>query len=57
MWAYDYSVDGLGPQISESHHNRAHFMKVGIAGDTDKSKSPPSYTIADLMKINGHDYM
>jgi hypothetical protein len=57
IWAYDFSVDQFGPQLSENHLDRAHFMKAGISGETDETHDPPFYTIADLMKMNGHNYM
>ncbi len=57
IWAYDFSVEHLGPQLTENHKDRAHFMKIGISGETDLAHNPPMYTIADLMKKNGHDYM
>lgn len=57
VWAYDFSVDELGPEITEKHRGRIHFMKAGISGETQSTQNPPFYTIADLMKMNGHDYM
>lgn len=57
IWAYDYSVVDFGKQLEPKNADRAHFVRAGIAGQTDKTKEPPSYSIADLMKMNGHDYM
>jgi hypothetical protein len=57
VWAYDFSVVDFGEQLESSNRARAKFMQVGIAGTTDKSRTPPFYSIADLMKMNGHDYM
>jgi hypothetical protein len=57
IWAYDFSVVDFGRQLNASHRDRAHFMQAGISGDTDTSKDPPFYSIQDLMKTNGHDYM
>lgn len=57
VWAYDFSVVDFGEQLESSNRARAKFMQVGIAGKTDKSRDPPFYSIADLMKMNGHDYM
>ncbi|GJC94715.1 hypothetical protein ColKHC_03541 [Colletotrichum higginsianum] len=57
VWAYDFSVVDFGEQLEPSNRDRAHFKQVGIAGKTDESKSPPFYSIADLMKMNGHTYM
>ncbi|KFZ17233.1 hypothetical protein V502_04665 [Pseudogymnoascus sp. VKM F-4520 (FW-2644)] len=57
IWAYDYSVTNFGKQLSYEHRARAHFTQAGISGVTNATSWPPFYTIQDLMKINGHDYM
>ncbi|KAF9877856.1 hypothetical protein CkaCkLH20_04432 [Colletotrichum karsti] len=57
VWAYDFSVVDFGEQLQPNHRSRAHFKQVGISGTTDESKSPPFYSIADLMKMNGHTYI
>lgn len=57
IWAYDFSVVDFGKQLGDVHRGRAQFLQAGIAGKTDKNRSPPFYSIADLMKMNGHDYM
>jgi hypothetical protein len=57
IWAYDYSVTNFGKQLSYEHRARAHFTQAGISGVTNSTSFPPFYTIQDLMKMNGHDYM
>ncbi|KAK1974134.1 methyltransferase domain-containing protein [Colletotrichum cereale] len=57
VWAYDFSVVDFGEQLEPSNRDRAHFKQVGIAGKTDEQKTPPFYSIADLMKMNGHTYI
>jgi len=57
IWAYDYSVADLGPQLEPINRARIKFVQAGIAAQTDKNSQPPFYSIADLMKMNGHDYM
>lgn len=57
VWAYDFSVVDFGKQLSSSNRDRAHFLQAGIAGKTDKSKNPPFYSIAELMRMNNHEYM
>lgn len=57
VWAYDFSVVDFGVQLEPSNRDRARFMQAGISGKTDTTKEPPFYSIADLMKMNGHDYM
>jgi hypothetical protein len=57
IWAYDYSVTSFGKQLSYEHRARAHFTQAGISGVTNATSFPPFYTIQDLMKTNGHDYM
>lgn len=57
VWAYDFSVVDFGEQLEPGNRERAHFLQAGIAGKTDKTKEPPFYSISDLMKMNGHEYM
>ena len=57
VWAYDFTVTDFGKQLSAEHKLRAHFTTAGISGTTNTSSNPPFYTIQDLMKLNGHDYM
>jgi hypothetical protein len=57
IWGYDFSVVEFGKQLNASHRDRAHFKQAGISGETDLTKEPPFYSIQDLMKQNGHDYM
>ncbi|OBT42189.1 hypothetical protein VE00_06833 [Pseudogymnoascus sp. WSF 3629] len=57
IWAYDYSVTSFGKQLSYEHRARAHFTQAGISGVTNATSFPPFYTIQDLMKTNGHDYI
>ena len=57
VWAYDFSVVDFGVQLEPSNRARAHFLQAGIAGKTDTTREPPFYSIADLMKMNGHTYM
>lgn len=56
IWAYDYSVQTFGPQLEDTNRDRAHFTQVGVAGKTDMS-DPPFYSVEDLMRSNGHEYM
>ncbi|KAJ9151820.1 hypothetical protein NKR23_g2752 [Pleurostoma richardsiae] len=57
IFAYDFSVVDFGVQLEPDNRARAHFMQAGIAGKTNESQTPPFYSIADLMKKNGHDYI
>jgi len=57
VWAYDNSVVDFGTQVEPQNRDRAHFVHAGIVGKTDMKASPPNYSIADLMKMNGHKYM
>ncbi|KAK1976464.1 methyltransferase domain-containing protein [Colletotrichum cereale] len=57
VWAYDFSVVDFGTQVDSKNRDRAHFKQVGIAGTTDTTRNPPFYSIADLMEMNGHDYV
>ncbi|PVH80514.1 hypothetical protein DL98DRAFT_491330 [Cadophora sp. DSE1049] len=57
IWGYDFSVEAFGPAITNEYASRTHFMKVGIAGTTNKEMTPPFYTVQDLMEMNGHSYI
>ena len=57
IWGYDFSVNGWASQLNKSYVDRAHFKKIGIGNTTDKLRSPPFYTVKDLMKENKHDYI
>lgn len=57
IWGYDFSVDGWGQEITGEWASRAHFHKLGIGKETDKTHDPPFVTVHDLMKENGHDYV
>ncbi|KAK6215276.1 hypothetical protein QIS74_08295 [Colletotrichum tabaci] len=57
VWAYDFSVVDFGQQLEPANRDRATFLQAGIAGKTDTTKSPPFYSISDLMEMNGHEYI
>lgn len=57
VWAYDFSVVDFGKQVDSKHRDRAHFKQVGVTGTTNTTQNPPFYSIADLMELNGHDYV
>ncbi|KAK4234483.1 hypothetical protein C8A03DRAFT_47198 [Achaetomium macrosporum] len=57
IWGYDYRVNGWAKHIPAHQASRAHFTKAGIGKSVNKNKKPPFFTIRELMKINGHDYI
>jgi hypothetical protein len=57
VWGYDFSVGGFSNQLKPEMLHRTHFMQAGISGNTEAEKTPPFYTIQDLMQKNGHSYM
>lgn len=57
IWGYDYSVTAWGDQLKPSSAVRAHFQQIGIGKATNKLSDPPFYSVQDLMKENGHDYI
>ncbi|KAH0443023.1 hypothetical protein CKAH01_14797 [Colletotrichum kahawae] len=57
IWAYDFSVVDFGEQLEASNRPRATFLQAGIAGKTNLDANPPFYSIADLMEMNGHQYI
>ena len=60
VFGIDFSVVEFGEQLSSltsEQKSRAHFRQVGIAGKTDRLHDPPFFSIQDLMKANGHEYI
>jgi hypothetical protein len=57
IFAYDFSVDKFGPQLSSAYASRAHFSKVGIGAKNEPQKSPPFYSLSGLMAQNNHSYI
>ncbi|RDW77682.1 hypothetical protein BP6252_05735 [Coleophoma cylindrospora] len=58
IFAYDFSVNSFGPQLSPSYKSRAHFKKFGL-GAIDELKQPNTqfYTLHTLMAQNNHSYI
>jgi len=57
LWAYSTAVSGFDTAFQNEFGARAHFIAAGIASSTDATKTPPYYTIQDLMDQNDHEYM
>ncbi|SPO06822.1 uncharacterized protein DNG_09516 [Cephalotrichum gorgonifer] len=58
IWGYDFSVDSWASEVAKGPFtSRAHFTKAGIGKETDPKRDPPFYTVQDLMKANGHEYV
>lgn len=57
IWGYDFSVDSWGPEVTNNWLSRSHFHKIGIGKETDTTRDPPFWSVADLMAKNGHDYV
>lgn len=57
IWGYDFSVHHWGQGIPEEGHPRANFTKMGISKVTNLDTNPPTSTIHDLMKANGHSFI
>jgi hypothetical protein len=57
IYAFDYSVENFGPQLSPSYSARAHFKKVGLGAKDELYKNPQFFTLSALMKQNNHSYI
>ncbi|ESZ89642.1 hypothetical protein SBOR_9973 [Sclerotinia borealis F-4128] len=57
IWGFDQHVPGFnfGPEVTEEMRGRAHFERNGANGATNERNR--LYTIQELMKRNGHDYI
>ncbi|GAB7366562.1 hypothetical protein MBLNU230_g8548t1 [Neophaeotheca triangularis] len=56
IWGYDFSVETWAHEITPGEP-RAHFTKYGIGKVSKPETVPPTVSIPDLMKQNGHDYI
>ena len=59
IWGYDFSVSSFAPEI---HNNpvftsKTHFFPYKVGPRDNHQLDPPEYTIAELMKKNGHDFI
>jgi len=57
VWGYDFTVSGWAKQMNNTFATRAHFTQAGISNVTDKNRSPPFYSVSDIMRANGHKYI
>lgn len=63
IWGYDYSTRSFGRQISHasfSSQHRTHFASRVQLGPEDKhsrNDDPKLYTLSNLMKVNGHEFV
>lgn len=57
IWGYDYTVDAWDNQLHESYRPHTHILRVGISGETNGTRTPPFYSVRDLMRRNGHEYI
>ncbi|KAI9815409.1 MAG: hypothetical protein M1832_005479 [Thelocarpon impressellum] len=57
IFAYDFTVDDFGTQLTQAHRDRSHFMKIGLSGEDKLTAVPPFYTLSSLMRVNGHSYI
>lgn len=49
------SMPGATSCTSPTAH--AHFLRAGISGVTNETRTPPFYSVRDLMRRNGHEYI
>lgn len=60
VFGYDHSVQDWARNLEAEKRARAHFFQTGISGAAkvqEEEGGPGFRTIAELMKLNGHEYM
>jgi len=60
IYMYDFSVSTFGPQLQAmdpAMSSRAHFFQYGIGGKDEVVDGHQFFTLASLMKMNGHDWI
>ena len=58
IWGYDYSVTQFGPQLRNSPYgSKAHFFQYALGATDNHQATPPTYTLASMMKENGHTFI
>lgn len=57
IYAFDFSVDGFGPQIASKYASRAHFSKVGLGPRDEEQAFVKFFTLQSLMEQNKHTYI
>jgi len=57
IFAFDYSVESFGQQVSTSYATRASFYQVGIGAKDQPTRQPPFFTLQTLMARSNHTYI
>jgi len=57
IFAFDFSVEDFGPQLSPSHASRAHFSQVGLGAKDEPFRTPQFFMLSTLMAQNNHSYV
>jgi len=57
IWGYDYTVASFAEDIPGHQLPRTHFSQIGISEVTDEKRDPKFFTVQDLMRRNGHEYI
>ena len=57
IWGYDYTVASFAKDIPGHQLPRTHFSQFGISEVTDENRDPKFFTVQDLMRNNGHEYI
>ncbi|KAF4549557.1 Hypothetical protein D9617_21g097780 [Elsinoe fawcettii] len=57
VWGWDPTVDGWVGEIKGWDRSRVHFEKFRLGPKTDEKARPQVWSIWDLMKRNGHEFV
>ncbi|KAI1144867.1 methyltransferase domain-containing protein [Nemania diffusa] len=58
VFAFDYTTDNFGPEISSANNNRTSFERLALGGEDGRRDNNVEYqTLTSIMRRLGHDYV
>ncbi|KAH3916393.1 hypothetical protein HBI56_044930 [Parastagonospora nodorum] len=57
VYAFDYSVDNMGPEITNGSKVNVKFSKIGLGGSDETVDGNRFMTLPSIMSELGHDYV
>jgi len=57
IYAFDYSVDNMGPEVANGTKSNVKFSKIGLGGHDETIDGNQFMTLPSIMSELGHDYV
>jgi FkbM family methyltransferase len=57
IYAFDYSVDNMGPKVTNGTNSKVKFSRIGLGGCDETVDSNHFMTLPSIMSELGHDYV